>query len=173
MTRTPKMPVLFLILSAACVPPGDTELSNRGSPLDGAWQLVAAETITPDGRRLPGQFQESFLLFAGDYYSMNWARGEIAAPHSAEPLRPTDAEKVDRYNSVIVNAGRLEVSEGVLTIRPDFALVPEYVGGLGEFDYTLTDDTLEFEWRTIESADGAPDPDTAAGVRFRYRWTRR
>jgi hypothetical protein len=51
--------------------------------------------------------------------------------------------------------------------------VPEYVGGLGEFDYTLSGDTLELVWRTIESADGFPDPSTATGVRFRSTWARR
>lgn len=143
------------------------------SRLDGAWRVVAAEVITPDDRRLPGHVQESLLMFAGDYYSMNFASGEAPAPASAEQLRPTDAEKAARYGSLIVNAGRFEVSDGVLTIRPDFALVPEFVGGLGEFDYTLTGDTLDLVWRTIESAAGIPDPSTAQGVRFHYTWARR
>jgi hypothetical protein len=172
MARTTKMLAPLLILFAACTPPDDTTISDHDSGLDGAWRLVMSEAIGPDGVRYPGYVQESLLLFAGSYYSMNWAGGEAPAPSSVEQLRPTDAEKVARYNSLIVNAGHFEVSEKVLTIRPDFALVPEYVGGLGEFDYVLNGETLDLVWRTIESADGTPDPNTAAGVCYHYKWTR-
>ena len=164
---------LAILFVAACVQPDNASNSGGSSPLDGAWKLVASEAVSPNGERFPGHSQESFLLFAGDYYSMNWATGTSSAPFSREPLRPNDAEKVARYNTLIVNAGRFDVSGGVLTIHPDFALVPEYVGGLGEFDYVLSGDMLDLEWHTIESADGTPDPDTAIGVRFHYKFVRR
>ena len=170
---TQKMLTPLLILVTACAPSDDGARSDDDRRLDGVWRMVFAEAIGPDGAHFPSTLQESVLLIAGDYYSMNWAGGEAPAPYSAEQLRPTDAEKAARYSSLIVNAGRFEASDGVLTIRPDFALVPEYVGGLGQFDYALSGDTLDLEWHTIESADGTPDPATAAGVRFHYKWIRR
>ncbi len=148
-------------------------MADGDSRLDGVWRLVMAEVIGPDGVHRPGHAQESFLMFSKDYYSMNWAGGKAPAPFSAKPLRPTDAEKITRYSSLIVNAGRFEVSDGKLTIRHECELGPEYVGGLGEFDYAVSGDTLDLVWRTIESADGTPDPATAAGVRFHYTWIRR
>ncbi|MEW6211823.1 MAG: hypothetical protein AB1631_25930 [Acidobacteriota bacterium] len=173
MSQTTKILTAFLVLLAACRPSGDLPVSDEASALDGAWQLAEAEAIGSDGMRYPRHFQESLLLFAGDHYSMNWAGGTTAAPYYAQRFAPTDAEKVARYSSLVVNAGRFEAANGVLTIWPDFALVPEYVGGIGEFDYRLSGDTLDLVWRRIEAADGTPDPYTAAGVRYHYRWKRR
>ncbi len=167
------MLVPFLALFAACAFADDSGASEKISELDGAWKLVMSEVIAPNGEHFPGHVQESLLLFSGGFYSMNWASGKAAAPHSATPLQPTDAEKVARYSTLIINAGRFEASEGVLSIWPDFALIPEYVGGLGVLDYVLDGDTLDLVWRTIESADGTSDPNTAIGVRFHYTFVRR
>jgi hypothetical protein len=101
---------------------------------------------------------------------MNWTFGE--SEYFAERFNPTDAEKLARYNSLLVNAGRLEIAGGLLTIRPEFALVPEFVAGVGEFEYSLNEDTLQLVWTRIESADGIPDPNTDAGVRYVTRWQR-
>lgn len=35
-----------------------------------------------------------------------------------------------------------------------------------EFEYSLDGGTLQLIWRKIESADGIPDPNTDAGVRY-------
>jgi hypothetical protein len=53
-----------------------------------------------------------------------------------------------------------------------FAVVPEFIGGLGEFEYSLDGGTLLLVWRRIVSADGVPDPNTEAGVRYVSRWER-
>ena len=47
-----------------------------------------------------GHVQENLLLFAGDYYSMNWATGKVAAPHSTKRLPATDEEKVTRFGAL-------------------------------------------------------------------------
>lgn len=64
---------------------------------------------------------------------------------------------------MLVNAGRFDLDGNVLTIRPSFVLVPEFIGGLGAFEYSLDGDTLQLMWRRIVSADGVADPNTAAG----------
>jgi hypothetical protein len=46
------------------------------------------------------------------------------------------------------------------------------VAGVGEFEYSLNEDTLQLVWTRIESADGIPDPNTDAGVRYVTRWQR-
>ncbi len=171
--KTSGVLVLFLALLVACTPSHDSAKSVVNGRLDGAWRLVQSETILPDGTRRPGHFQESFLLFAGDYYSMNWVGGESPSTYFAQQFAPADSEKIARFSSLLINAGRFEVSQDTLTIHPEFALIPEYVGGLGEFDFKLNGDTLDLEWRTIESADGISDPNTAVGVRFYYQWIRR
>ena len=140
--------------------------------LDGVWHLVSSETIGPDGTRYPGHTYESLLLISEGYYSMNWAFGPQKSDYFAKRFNPTDAEKLARYNALLVNAGRFELDGGVLTIHPKFALVPEFVGGVGEFEYSLKGETLQLVWRKIESADGIPDPNTRGGVRYVSRWQR-
>jgi hypothetical protein len=140
--------------------------------LDGAWRRTFSETIGPDGTRYPGSIHESFLLISDGFYSMNWAFGPEPSDYYSERFRPTDDEKLARYGVLLVNAGRFELDGNVLTIHPTFAVVPEFIGGLGEFEYSLDGDTLHLVWRRIVSADGVPDPNTAAGVRYVSRWER-
>lgn len=163
---------MALVLAASCA--GVNVESERASAgeLDGVWRLVSSETIGPDGTRYPGHTYESLLLISGGYYSMNYAFGSQKSDYFSERFQPTEAEKLARYSSLLVNAGRFELDGGVLTIHPEFALVPEFVGGVGEFEYSLNGENLELVWRRIESADGIPDPNTDAGVRYVSRWQR-
>lgn len=163
---------MAVVLAASCA---EADVQSEGAStgeLDGAWQLVSSETIGPDGTRYPGQTHESLLVISGGYYSMNYAFGPQRSGYFSERFNPTDAEKLARYSSLLVNAGRFELEGRLLTIHPEFALVPEFVGGVGEFEYSLDGDTLQLVWRRIESADGIPDPRTDAGVQYVSRWQR-
>jgi hypothetical protein len=161
-----------LVLALACA--GAKVESERGSTgeLDGVWRLISSETIGPDSTRYPGRTYESLLLISGGYYSMNWAFGPQKSDYFSERFKPTDGEKLARYSSLLVNAGRFELDGGLMTIHPEFAVVPEFVGGMGEFEYSLMGGTLQLVWRRIKSADGIPDRNTAAGVRYVSRWQR-
>ena len=161
-----------LIFVCACQNPVSRQTASGSSLLDGAWQRVFAETIGPDGTRYPGQTHESFLLISDGFYSMNWAFGSSASAYFKERFSPTDEERLARYKVLLVNAGRFDLEEEVLTIHPTFAIVPEFIGGRGEFEYALEGDTLQLSWRQIVSADGVQDPYTAAGVRYVSRWVR-
>jgi CubicO group peptidase (beta-lactamase class C family) len=140
--------------------------------IEGAWRLIRSETHLPDGTVRAGSPQESFLLFSGSFYSMNTAGGREPSPFFKSRFQPTDEEKLDRYNRLLINAGRYRAADGRLTIHPTFALVPEFAGGLGEFDYELDGDTLRLIWRDIRSADGVRDPRTAEGWTYHYTWVR-
>lgn len=161
-----------LTFTVACRSPEPQPRASASPDLDGAWRRVFSETIGPDGTRYPGRIHESFFLISDGFYSMNWAFGPEAADFYSDRFNPTDDEKLARYNTLLVNAGRFDLDGDVLTIHPIFALVPEFIGGLGEFEYTLDGDTLQLVWRRIVSADGIADPNTAAGVRYVSRWER-
>ena len=161
-----------LIFTGACRSPVPEPGESVFPELDGAWRRTFSETIGPDGSRYPGRTHESFLLISDGFYSMNWAFGPEASDYYAERFRPTDAEKLARYEVLLVNAGRFDLDGNVLTIHPMFAVVPEFIGGLGEFEYSLDGGTLQLVWRRIVSADGVPDPNTEAGVRYVSRWER-
>lgn len=163
---------MALVFAASCAGAKVGSAPAPAAELDGVWQLVFSETIGPDGNRYPGHTYESLLLISDGYYSMNWAFGPQKSVYFSERFKPTDAEGLARYRSLLVNAGRFELNGGLLTIHPVFALVPEFVGGMGEFEYSLNGNTLQLVWRKIESADGIPDPNTDAGVRYVSRWQR-
>jgi hypothetical protein len=163
---------LALVLAASHAGAKVQSKAALAGELDGVWHLLSSETIGPDGRRYPGRTYESLLLISHGHYSMNWAFGPQKSDYFAKRFNPTDAERLARYNAMLVNAGSFELDGRVLTIRPKFALVPEFVGGVGEFEYSLRGETLELVWRKIESADGIPDPNTSGGVRYVGRWQR-
>jgi hypothetical protein len=164
--------ILTLIFTGACRSPEPRPGESVSPELDGAWQRTFSETIGPDGSRYPGPTHESFLLISDGFYSMNWAFGAEASDFYADRFSPTDDEKLARYEALLVNAGRFDLDGNVLTIHPTFALVPEFIGGLGEFEYSLDGGMLQLVWRRIVSADGVSDPNTDAGVRYVSRWQR-
>ena len=133
--------------------------------------MIASQSQFQDSIR-PGSVQESLLIFADGFYSMNWTGGSEPSPFNEQRFNPTEAERADRYRRLLVNAGRYEIADGILRTEPDFALVPEYVNGYGEFEYSLVGDTLRLTWTDIVSVDGIPDPTTEAGVRFQYTLVR-
>jgi len=61
-----------------CAGCGDATRGSRDTPpsasdsLTGLWEVVASETLAPDGSATPGTIRESFLLFTPEHYSMNW-----------------------------------------------------------------------------------------------------
>lgn len=140
--------------------------------LQGAWRLTSAKAIGPDGSEYPNSIQESFLLFTDQYYTMNWVSGTEPPEFYKKRFQPSEPEKLNRYNSLLVNAGTYSVKDSTLEIQPVFALVPEFVGGIGKFNYALHKDTLQLDWKTILSADSIPDPYTAQGFHFKYEFVR-
>lgn len=163
---------MAMVFAASCAGTDVESQAGTARELDGAWRLVSSETIGPDGTRRPGRTYESLLVIADGYYSMNYAFGPQKSDYFSRRFGPTDAEALARFRSLLVNAGRFELDGGRLTIHPEFALVPEFVGGRGEFEYSLNGESLQLTWSKIESADGTPDPNTAAGVRYVSRWQR-
>lgn len=151
---------------------GTDATRSASDSLTGVWELEVAETLAPDGSVMPRTIRESFLVFTPEHYSMNWAGGPDSVSSYEEPFRPTEEEALARYGSLLVNAGRYTASGGSLTIEPTFALVPEFVGGSGTFEYRFSGDTLGLRWTEIFAADGTPDPLTSQGYVFRYRFVR-
>ena len=107
--------------------------------------------------------QESLFLFRGDHYSMAFAFGDERFPAYAEPFIANDEESVARFGAMTVNTGTYTVSGSTATLRPLFALVPEFVGGFAEHDYELSGDNLTLIWRRTMSSTGVEQPFTAGG----------
>lgn len=158
--------LLFFLVSC------EHQEKNNAISLNGAWQMTSSKTIGPDGSEYPSSSQENLLLFTDRYYSMNRVSGAEPSEFYKERFQPTDSEKLNRYNRLLINAGTYSVQDSILEIKPTFALVPEFVGGIGKFNYDLHNDTLELDWKVILSADSVPDPYTSQGFHFKYEFVR-
>ena len=145
---------------------------DQGGPLEGAWRLTGLVDVAADGTRADFTPQESLFLFQGAHYSMAYAQGDERFPSYAEAFAPTDEESVARFGSMTVNTGTFEVSGSTVTLRPLFALVPEFVGGFAEHDYELTGDDLTLTWGRTMSSAGVERSFTAGGGSTELRLTR-
>lgn len=149
--------LLLIALSGCATPPAGDEIG----PLEGAWRLTGLVDVAADGTRTSFTPQESLFLFRGDHYSMAYAFGDQRSPAYAQPFTPDDAERVARFSSMVVNTGTYEVSGSTATLRPQFALVPEFVGGFAEHTYEVSGDQLTLRWHRTMSSAGVEQPFTA------------
>ena len=149
-----------------------TSTSQQAGPLEGAWRLTRVIIVSADGSRTALTPQESLFLFSDGYYSIAYAFGDEPFPAYAEPFNPTDEERLARFSSILVNTGTYEVSGSTATLRPLFALVPEFVGGFAEHDYEVSGDQLTLSWRRTMSAAGVEEPFTAVGGSAEFTLTR-
>ena len=87
--------------------------------LVGVWKISELAWRTPgaewDIRPTP---QVSQYIFTGKHYSYMYVPGTAARKlFAGDPNRPTDAEKVEAYNSFVGGSGTYTLSAGVLTLR--------------------------------------------------------
>jgi uncharacterized protein (TIGR02145 family) len=85
--------------------------------LRGVWKVTELSSRTPgaDWTRLP--LTESLYIFTDKHYSYLFAPGtEPRRPFAADPNRPSDAEKVRAYDSIVAASGTYVVSGPTLTL---------------------------------------------------------
>jgi len=146
--------VTVLLSVVACTGPS----SRQTDPLNGAWRLVEMHLISADNDTIQVPAQESLFIFRDGYYAITYAFGRERSPAYTERWHPTDREKVERFSSLIVNAGSYRISGSRLYARPLFALAPEFVEGAAEFSFNFVADTLELTWEKSVASDGLEYP---------------
>ena len=155
--------VCLIIISAipfsGCSPSG----AGQVDPLEGAWQMTSNFRVAADGTRTPLKPQENLFIFSDGYYSIAYALGDQPFPDYATKFSATDEEKAARMSSITVNTGTYTVSGSKMTLRPLFALVPEFVGGSAEVDYEVSGDVLTIQWRRVLSKEGLENPNLSQG----------
>lgn len=100
----------------------------EANSLIGAWKLVSYEVCKPDGDVfLPmGNEPVGYYIISHEGYS-NVCLTPGNRPKSASDNRLTDAEKIDAAN-VIFYAGKYEIVDNDLIVRPDVSFLPNWVG---------------------------------------------
>src|SRR5687767_13601260 len=74
------------------------------SALEGAWRFVGAQSVTASGKASDNPTQESLVIFAAGHYSIAVAFGNKRAAPYAKRWSGTDAERLGRISSIVVNA---------------------------------------------------------------------
>lgn len=171
--------VLVIGLALGCHPSGGppnistkAELPTPDTGLQGVWRLIGIEYVEPDGAVEEGTPQESLLYFGSGYYFMGYSHHETRSQVFDDPWNPTPEEALDRAGSLVVNAGRYELSDGELILHPEFAWYPVVVGSRSIIEPTVRGDTLLLTYVDQIGVDGASDPYYGRGARYVLRLER-
>jgi hypothetical protein len=124
-----KMLLIILLVSASAV----AQSAPTVSQLVGTWQIVSIEDSSADGRVGPsaqfGSHPKGFLMYEPDgHMCATLVNGN--RPVWKDPGKPTDAEKIAYYDSLIVYCGtyKLDSATSTVTHYPSVAWSPAFVG---------------------------------------------
>jgi hypothetical protein len=138
--------------------------SRKKDPQDivGVWQIkeVARQK---GGEPVADMTIPSVFIFTPHHYSMVWLLSAEPQRAFAERWNPTDAEKIERYDSFVVNTGTYEITKSILTAHPIVARIPEFIGGRLVCEYQVEGDSLRLKFVDEYTYDGVRAPWVASG----------
>lgn len=127
-------------------------ISQSPAPLRGAWKLVFASLTTNDVTTSNASPQPGLVLFTERHYSLMYVEGSAPRVQFADPLRPTEAEKVVAYDTFVGHSGSYSLSDSLVKMQPVISKSPNLMGnalgaGFATFAYSLVGDTLRLTRR--------------------------
>ena len=128
----------------------------------GVWSVKEVARL---GRSEPLAYKPlpSIVIFTSMHYSMLWVFGkEPQRPFTAR-WNPTDTEKIDRFDSLVVNAGTYEIEGNTLIAYPVVARIPDFMGGKLICEYYIEEDTMTLKFVDEYSFDGVQAPWVKSG----------
>jgi len=125
-------------------------VSSSQSPasLTGAWKLVFASLTAANGVTTSNASpQPGFVLFTKSHYSLMYVEGSAPRAPFADPLRPTEAEKLLAFDTFVGHSGSYSVSDSLVKMQPLISKSPSLMGnamgaGFATFAYSIAGDTL-------------------------------
>jgi hypothetical protein len=127
----------------------------------GVWQVK--EIARQGGGSITDKPFPSIIIFTPRHYSMVWVFGADPLRSFAERWNPTDVEKIERFDSLVVNSGTYEIEGSMLTVHPIVARIPEFVGGTLVCEFRIENDSLQLKFVDEYSYDGVQAPWVARG----------
>jgi len=127
-----KVLLSILLLVASALAQSSTPAPTVAE-LIGTWKLISIEDTTTDGKPWPsaqfGPHPNGFIMYEPDgHMCATIANGD--RPAWKDPARPTEAEKIAYYDTLIAYCGtfKLDSANSTLTHYPSVAWTPGYVG---------------------------------------------
>lgn len=119
--------------------------------LEGVWRIEEANLIDSLGQVSNMNAQRSLVIFTQGYYSFVWTFGSDPRNRPTENFNPTDTEKIEAYNTIVVNTGTYELTGSKLVTKPLAARSEEFVGGYANYEFRVEGDTLYLEFTDLVS----------------------
>jgi hypothetical protein len=138
----------------------DREKSAR--EIVGVWQVKGIARQGDSGQMGDKPFP-SIFIFTPRHYSMVWVFGVEPQQSFAERWNPTDAEKIERFNSMVVNSGTYEIEGSTLTAHPIVARIPDFMNGKLICEYHIENDIMQLKFVDEYSFDDVQAPWVASG----------
>jgi hypothetical protein len=144
--------VWIIFFSAFCC-----QLSAQNELFIGVWKIVKVMYNLPDGVKENSDLLPSQIMFTKNHYSfIQYPRKEMQKNYT-KGWYPSDEEKVESYNSIIVNGGKYNVENGILITKPEVAKTPNFVGGFAKYEYSFKEGKLFLTLLDLQSNDSVQD----------------
>jgi uncharacterized protein (TIGR02145 family) len=103
---------------------------SDGANLRGVWKVTELLSRAAGGEWTSLPLNESLYIFTDGHYSYMFAPGaEPRRPFSGDPNRPSDAEKVRAYDSIVAASGTYLLSGSTLTLTAQLHKNPSEMAG--------------------------------------------
>ena len=125
----------------------------RSAPLQGAWKIVRASLTTGEQPSFRNYTQPGLVLFTARYYSLMYVEGNASRKMFLDPARPTDAEKVEAFDTFVGHSGTYALEDSIVAMHVEIAKLPNLMGperrsSFARFAYQISGDTLRLTRRS-------------------------
>lgn len=131
--------LLFIISLVSC---NQHKVKTHANPLLGSWKMQKVTWISKERSHPIDKTQPGIFLFTSNSYSIQWT--PTTAPRVPFKLlsKPTNAEIIAGFGSVIFNAGSYDYTDTTVTATSFIAKVPGFEGGKQFYTYAINEDIL-------------------------------
>ncbi len=112
-------------------------------PVEGAWEMQSVSWISKERTSGIDKAQPGRILFVDGQYTLMWTSTEEPRVPFKVLSKPTDAETIAAFRSVIYNSGHYSTDGNKLVTTSTMARVPGFEGGQQIFNYEIEGDFLK------------------------------
>lgn len=112
------------------------------NPLKGAWEITMIHWISTDTTYTIKKAEPGLFFFTDMKYAIMWTPTRKPRVPFKELSKPTDAEFIAGFKSVVFNAGNYIFTDSTATATAMIAKVPGFEGGKQYYKYDIQDKTL-------------------------------
>ena len=129
----------------------------QSTTLRGAWRIVATSLTAGETPAYRSYSQPGLLILTARHYSLMYVEGNESRRMFRDPARPSDAEKVDAFDTFAGHSGTYVVEDSIVAMDIAIAKSPNLMGPelrttFGRFAFQLSGDTLRLTRRTPRGA---------------------